>query len=155
MSLKSKLALRFLLGLVVFGALLFIPAGSLRFWQGWAYLMVWFVPTLFAFCYFCKHDPQLIERRSGEEIRFHPTRFYGLDADSELIQFKSHAFAPAFQRPLRRVIDGVERNRQESANRSRIDEQSASLRSRVRHKLDADQYRTISSKSRTRHAGPR
>jgi len=38
MSLKSKLALRFLLGLVMFGALLFIPAGSLRFWQGWAYL---------------------------------------------------------------------------------------------------------------------
>ena len=32
MSLKSKLALRFLLGLVVFGALLFIPAGTFKFW---------------------------------------------------------------------------------------------------------------------------
>ena len=63
MSLKSKLALRLLLGLVVVGALLFVPAGSLRFWQGWAYLMVWFVPTLFAFGYFYKHDPQLVVRR--------------------------------------------------------------------------------------------
>ncbi|MGD0164951.1 MAG: isoprenylcysteine carboxylmethyltransferase family protein [Candidatus Sulfotelmatobacter sp.] len=63
MSLKSKLAPRFLLGLVVFGAMLFVPAGSLRYWQGWAYLVVWFVPALFAFGYFCKHDPQLIERR--------------------------------------------------------------------------------------------
>ncbi len=71
MSLKSKLALRFLLGLVVFGALLFIPAGSLRFWQGWAYLVVWFVPTLFAFGYFCKHDPQLIERRLRRKEKVH------------------------------------------------------------------------------------
>lgn len=63
MSLKSKLALRFLLGAVAIGAILFIPAGSLRFWQGWAYLMVSFVPTLFAFGYFYKHDPQLVERR--------------------------------------------------------------------------------------------
>ncbi|MGA2950373.1 MAG: hypothetical protein ABSD86_23785, partial [Candidatus Sulfotelmatobacter sp.] len=71
MSLKSKLALRFLLGFVVFGALLFIPAGSLRFWQGWAYLMVWFVPTLFVFGYFCKHDPQLIERRLQRKEKVH------------------------------------------------------------------------------------
>jgi hypothetical protein len=63
MSLKSKLTLRFLLGAVVIAAILFIPAGSLRFWQGWAYLMAWFVPTLFGFGYFCKHDPKLVERR--------------------------------------------------------------------------------------------
>jgi len=70
---------------------------------------------------------------SGEEIGFHPTRLYGLDADSELVQLKSHAFAPAFKRPLRRVIDGVERNCHQSANRSRIDEQSGSL-------LDKDRF---------------
>src|SRR5208282_1151412 len=74
--------------------------------------------------------PTSIER-SGEEIRFHPTRFYGLDANSELVQLKSHAFAPAFKRPFRRVIDRVERNRQESANRRRIDEQSSSFLSEM------------------------
>ena len=63
MSLKSRLALRFLLALGVLGALLFIPAGSLRFWQGWAYIAISFVPGLFAFTYFYKHDLQLIERR--------------------------------------------------------------------------------------------
>jgi protein-S-isoprenylcysteine O-methyltransferase Ste14 len=63
MTLKSRLALRFLLALGVLGALLFIPAGSLRFWQGWAYIAISFVPGLFAFTYFYKHDPQLIERR--------------------------------------------------------------------------------------------
>ena len=43
MSLKAKLALRFLIALIAlvgFGALLFIPAGSLRYWQGWAYLVI-------------------------------------------------------------------------------------------------------------------
>jgi protein-S-isoprenylcysteine O-methyltransferase Ste14 len=63
MNLKAKLTFRFLIALAVFGALLFIPAGSFRFWQGWTYLLIYFVPGLLAFAYFYKHDPQLIERR--------------------------------------------------------------------------------------------
>jgi protein-S-isoprenylcysteine O-methyltransferase Ste14 len=63
MSLKGKLAIRFLLALVVVAALLFIPAGSFEFWQGWAYLSVWFAPGFLAFAYFYKHDPELVERR--------------------------------------------------------------------------------------------
>jgi hypothetical protein len=63
MSLKWKLALRFLIAIVVIGALLFIPAGSFRFWQGWVYILTTFVPGVLAFAYFYKHDPQLIERR--------------------------------------------------------------------------------------------
>jgi protein-S-isoprenylcysteine O-methyltransferase Ste14 len=61
--LKSRLILRFLIVIVVFGALLFIPAGSLRFWQGWVYILTSFVSALFAFAYFYRHDPELIERR--------------------------------------------------------------------------------------------
>jgi protein-S-isoprenylcysteine O-methyltransferase Ste14 len=63
MTLKSKLALRFSLVLVVYGVLLFIPAGSLGFWQGWVYILTSFISALFAFAYFYKHDPELIERR--------------------------------------------------------------------------------------------
>ncbi len=63
MSLKSKLVIRFLIGPAAFGAFLFLPAGSLRFWQGWTFLTIWFVPTLAAFAYFYKHDPALVERR--------------------------------------------------------------------------------------------
>jgi len=71
MRLKSRLILRLSLGLIIVAAMLFIPAGSLRFWQGWAYLMVWFVPMLFAFGYFYKHDPQLIERRMQRKEKVH------------------------------------------------------------------------------------
>ncbi len=63
MSLKSRLTFRFLIGMVVFCALLFIPAGSFRFWQGWVYIAIWFVPGVLIFAYFDKLDPELIERR--------------------------------------------------------------------------------------------
>lgn len=64
MSLKLKVAVRFLVVVVTLGILLFLPAGSFRFWQAWVYIGILFVPALFAFIYFYKHDPQLIERRS-------------------------------------------------------------------------------------------
>jgi protein-S-isoprenylcysteine O-methyltransferase Ste14 len=63
MGLRSRLALRFLLGIVVFSALLFIPAGSLSFWQGWVFIVTWFISGFFALAYFYKHDRQLVERR--------------------------------------------------------------------------------------------
>ena len=71
MGLKSQLVLRFLVAIAVFGALLFIPAGSFAFWQGWAYLNICFVSGLFAFVYFYKHDPELIRRRTmfKEKVR--------------------------------------------------------------------------------------
>ena len=63
MSLGSRLALRCVIGTTAFGALLFISAGSLRFWQGWAFAAVWILPPLLAFAHFCKSDPELVERR--------------------------------------------------------------------------------------------
>ncbi len=63
MGLKAKLSFRLLIGVLVVGAVLFIPAGSFKFWQGWVYLLIWLVPGLSAFAYVYKHDPKLIERR--------------------------------------------------------------------------------------------
>ena len=64
MSLKSKLAVRFPIGIATFGALLFLPAGSFRFWQAWVYIGIMFLPGLLVFLYFYKRDPQVLERRS-------------------------------------------------------------------------------------------
>jgi len=64
MSLKSKLAFRFPVALVTFGTLLFLPAGSFRFWQAWVYIGILFLPGLLGFAYFYRHDPQVLERRS-------------------------------------------------------------------------------------------
>jgi protein-S-isoprenylcysteine O-methyltransferase Ste14 len=70
MSLSSRLILHFAFSFIVLAALLFIPAGSLRFWQGWAFMAVALVPVVFSVVYLYRHDPQLIERRlqSKEKI---------------------------------------------------------------------------------------
>ena len=41
----------------VVAMMLFLPAGTLRFWQGWAYLAVWFIPGAVFSVYFYKRDP--------------------------------------------------------------------------------------------------
>jgi protein-S-isoprenylcysteine O-methyltransferase Ste14 len=42
---------------------LFAPAGSLRFWQGWLFAFVFMSSSIAIGLYFSKHDPKLIERR--------------------------------------------------------------------------------------------
>ena len=63
MSLKSKIVLRLFLSLILIVAMLFIPAGSLRFWQAWVFISLVFLPVVSSYVYFYRHDPQLIERR--------------------------------------------------------------------------------------------
>lgn len=63
MTLKQKFLLRFVGGFAFFGLVLFLPAGTLRFWEGWALLGCWFIPGLIFSMYFYKHDPALLERR--------------------------------------------------------------------------------------------
>ncbi|MGP0097897.1 MAG: methyltransferase family protein [Terriglobales bacterium] len=67
MSLKWKLLIRCSMAAAAFGAFLFVPAGSLRFWQGWIVFAIWVVPTVSAFAYFYKHDPALVKRRLRRE----------------------------------------------------------------------------------------
>jgi len=48
---------------VAFALVLFIPAGSLRYWAGWAYCAVLGIPLVGVLTYFLKHDPAFLERR--------------------------------------------------------------------------------------------
>lgn len=45
------------------GLMLFLPAGSLDFWQAWIYLAVLIIPVSIVVFYFLKYDPELLERR--------------------------------------------------------------------------------------------
>ena len=62
-SLLSRLIRRGLFGQLLFIALLFVPAGTLQFWQGWAFTVVNLISSLLFCVYFYKHDPELLERR--------------------------------------------------------------------------------------------
>jgi protein-S-isoprenylcysteine O-methyltransferase Ste14 len=48
---------------VVFGAIFFLPAGTLDYWQAWAYLSVVLIPMLFVLVYLLRRDPELLARR--------------------------------------------------------------------------------------------
>jgi protein-S-isoprenylcysteine O-methyltransferase Ste14 len=69
MTLKSRLVLRSSLGVVVFAAMVLVPAGSARFWQGWMLVALVVIPYLSSFVYFYKHDPQVLERRMRSKER--------------------------------------------------------------------------------------
>jgi len=47
----------------VFGAIFFLPAGTLDYWQAWAYMGVVLIPMLFVLVYLLRRDPELLARR--------------------------------------------------------------------------------------------
>jgi protein-S-isoprenylcysteine O-methyltransferase Ste14 len=49
--------------LLVMGSLLLVPAGTLNYWQAWAFLAVFGVSALAITLYLMKKDPKLLERR--------------------------------------------------------------------------------------------
>ena len=59
----KKLWLRQIIFIPVFFALLLVPAGSLEYWQGWVFGLVFCVTTTAIGIYFLKRDPRVIERR--------------------------------------------------------------------------------------------
>jgi protein-S-isoprenylcysteine O-methyltransferase Ste14 len=48
---------------LVIAALLFIPASTLDYWQGWTFLVVYFALSVAITLYLMKKDPKLLERR--------------------------------------------------------------------------------------------
>jgi protein-S-isoprenylcysteine O-methyltransferase Ste14 len=45
------------------GVLLFVPAGTVDFWQGWGYLLVFVASAALITSYLWRNDPKLLERR--------------------------------------------------------------------------------------------
>lgn len=62
-NLKKKMFFRFASGLIVLGLILFLPAGSLSYWQAWIYCGILFAPMFFVVIYFLKKNPKFLERR--------------------------------------------------------------------------------------------
>lgn len=52
--------------MVVMGLLVFLPARTIRYWQAWLFLCVYFVGSLFTAVYAIRNDPELLKRRMGE-----------------------------------------------------------------------------------------
>ncbi len=70
---KKRLILRaagkFFAGLLLMMLLLFVPAGTLRYWNGWLFLGILFLPMLAAGIFLLFKSPSLLEKRlnAGEQ----------------------------------------------------------------------------------------
>lgn len=62
-TLKKTTIIRALTMIVVFILFIFLPAGTLNYWEGWAYTCVLAIPMFLFGAYLFKHDPKLLERR--------------------------------------------------------------------------------------------
>lgn len=61
---RFKIILTPLIIMIVLGVVLFIPAGSFRYWEAWIYWSEFFAITLFITVYFFKKNPELLSRRT-------------------------------------------------------------------------------------------
>lgn len=54
---------KFVIGLLLIGLLLFLPAGTFDFWQAWLFIGVLFVPMFFAGIVLMNRQPELLRKR--------------------------------------------------------------------------------------------
>lgn len=62
-KLKRKILFVFLSAFLFLALLLFLPAGTLKYWQAWLFIAVILAPALFVTVYFLKRSPEFLERR--------------------------------------------------------------------------------------------
>lgn len=62
-SLLRQSTTKFVLGIIVIGVLVFLPAGSFDYWQGWLLMGILFVPILIAGIVMMAKNPELLRKR--------------------------------------------------------------------------------------------
>jgi protein-S-isoprenylcysteine O-methyltransferase Ste14 len=62
-KLLSKTLVRYLIAVIFMAALIFTPAGSFKYLNGWLFMGALFIPMIFAMIYLLVKDPGLMEKR--------------------------------------------------------------------------------------------
>ena len=62
-DLLLKALTKYLLGVIVLGILLFLPAGSFHYWQGWLLMGILFIPMFVAGIVLLAKSPELLRKR--------------------------------------------------------------------------------------------
>jgi protein-S-isoprenylcysteine O-methyltransferase Ste14 len=63
MKLALQTAVTSIVGIGAFALLLFVPAGTLNYWQGWTFIVIFALATLIPSGYLAVHDPDALKRR--------------------------------------------------------------------------------------------
>jgi protein-S-isoprenylcysteine O-methyltransferase Ste14 len=72
--LLSMTLARFLAGFILVGCMLFLPAGTFRFWEAWLYIGLLFAPAAIVGVVLFIKDPELLERRLRPREREAPQK---------------------------------------------------------------------------------
>jgi len=62
-TLTRMVVSRYVMAFLAIAAIIFVPALTLRYWQGWLYLLILFAPMLVLMAYLLRNDRGLLERR--------------------------------------------------------------------------------------------
>jgi len=62
-QLRRMVVGRLLAALIALGAIFFLSAGTIRYWEAWVYMAVLFIPMSFFAVYLLRYNPALLERR--------------------------------------------------------------------------------------------
>ncbi|MBQ5542321.1 MAG: isoprenylcysteine carboxylmethyltransferase family protein, partial [Erysipelotrichales bacterium] len=87
-ELFTKAITRFIAGVVLLGVLLFVPAGTWKYPQGWLFMGILFVPMFAAGLVMMKKNPELLEKRLNVKEKESEQR--------EVILFSGLMFLAAF-----------------------------------------------------------
>ena len=68
--------LRFALVIILIGLIVFLPAGTIKFWEVWVYFGILFIPMIFVLTYLLKNDPELLERRMKMKEKEEPQKVF-------------------------------------------------------------------------------
>lgn len=63
MSIGVRATVQSVIALLAFGGLLFVPAGTLHYWQAWVFLAVFTISSLYAAVFLFRKNPAVVERR--------------------------------------------------------------------------------------------
>lgn len=61
--------LKFALGVIIIGSLLFLPAGSFAYWNAWLFMAILFIPMFFAGIVMMFKNPELLRKRLSAKER--------------------------------------------------------------------------------------
>jgi protein-S-isoprenylcysteine O-methyltransferase Ste14 len=69
MNISLRIIISSVVGVAVFAVLLFVPAGTVNYWQGWAVLAVFSAASLGPTLYISRIDPAALERRMQAGVK--------------------------------------------------------------------------------------
>src|SRR5690242_5135087 len=105
--LSRQLVRSSVLGTLVMGALIFIPAGTFQYWRGWAALAVFIICSGAYTVYLAKHDPALLKRRTEAGISHEKEFTQKIVIASLYVVCIVLVVLPPLDFPLRLVVDAV------------------------------------------------